>query len=153
MKKAFSVTSKVLIGVGALALGNVIAGICIGKNNLKKIEKTENQNNFVHTEILKKGKVCVSADVDNAYITCISGMMDITIPKPEHNKMYVEVTSFFSNLRISVPENVRVIYDGTCGIKTIRDTAMFPDIESLTEIHIVIKSKYSKVDFKKTENK
>lgn len=73
IKKELSITLKALAGAGAFILGNVVAGVCICKKNMKEIAKAENQNNYSYKGIFQKLRLNISANVDNAYIASLSG--------------------------------------------------------------------------------
>lgn len=151
IEKELSITLKALAGAGAFILGNVVAGVCICKKNMKEIAKAENQNNYSYTGIFQKLRLNISANVDNAYIASLSGAADIVIPYPEKDRIYVELTSAFSKITVFLPENVRFVCNDFCGKKTLVEEASSQSEEALPEIHLVMKCRFSKVNFIRTQ--
>ena len=145
-RKSSSILVKIMMGAGAFVLANVAAGICICRRNMKKANQNENQNNQVYSVFFTKGKVDVKNDTDNAYITCLTGELDIIVPKPVKEKMNIEVTSFLACVRIHVPADVKVTCDGPIPSKKDQSVEEAPDMELLPEIHFIIKSKVAKVE-------
>lgn len=146
-KKGTSVLVKIMVGVGTFVLANVAAGICIYKRNMKKANQNENQNNQVYSVFFTKGKVDVNKDANNAYIACLTGELDIIVPKPVQEKMNIEITSFLSRVRIHVPADVKVTFDGPLPSKNDLSVEEVSDMDLLPEIHFTVKSKVSKVEF------
>ena len=147
IRKSTSVLAKLIVGAGAFVLAVFAAGICICKRNMKNANRNENQKNQVYSVSFTKGKVDVNNDSDNAYITCLTGELDITVPKPVKEKMNIEITSFLACVRIHVPADVKVTCDGPLPSKNDLSVEEVSDMELLPEIHFTVKSKVSKVEF------
>jgi len=145
-KQRIPVWAKIIGGVIAFASANLVCGICIAKRNMNKVNRTKGQNNLVNTTILKRGKVDIADNTDNAYIACFTGALDINVSYPEKQNMNVELTSVLADVKIHIPENVRIICDGPMGVNcsSARDDI---DMKDLPEIHFKIESKLSKVVF------
>jgi len=145
-KQRIPVWTKIIGGVVAFASAALVCGICIAKRNMNKVNRAEGQNNLVNTTILKRGEVNINANTDNAYIACFTGALDINVSYPEKQNMNVELTSVLANVKIHIPENVRIICDGPMGANcsSAHDDI---DMKDLPEIHFKIESKLSKVVF------
>ena len=148
MGKNKSFLGKVLTLAGAFVVANFAGGICIGKLNEAKMKENENANNFMHSLILKKGTVDIAADTQFAYITCLTAGADITVPVPEKDVMTVEITSLFSDIKIHVPQDVKVTFEGPNYTENTETDANITDADDLPKIHFVTTGcKASKVAF------
>lgn len=147
IRKSTSVLAKIMVGVGSFVVAIVGAGIYICKRNMKKANQNENQKSQVYSVFFTKGKVDVNNDSDNAYIACLTGELDIAVPKPVKEKINIEITSFLACVRIHVPADVKVTCDGPLPSKNDLSIEEVPDMELLPEIHFTVKSKVSKVEF------
>ena len=114
--------------------------------NAKKLKKHENANNLMTTSVLGKRKTELAGHIQNAYISCLTGGLDITIAKPVHESMYIEIFSAFSKVNVYLPVGVNVFFDGTGLFTMIKDDTNLYEDEEVPEIYIVSKGFASKLN-------
>lgn len=142
-KKKSSLAGKLLAVVGAFALVNFAGGIGICLKNLRKIKDDKNENNIVNTAILHKDVIEVKEDTDNAYLGSVSSCLDICLSKPVKGYMNIELTSYFSFIRLHVPADVVVTFDTPSDLPKEDNLS----VEGLSKIHVCVKGKFSKIKF------
>lgn len=108
--KVVSVLGKALAGLGGFVLANVAGCVIVGRMNMDKIKNHENANNLMHSTLFGKKEITLNPDTDNAYISIFTSCVDITIPKPEHENMNIELFSVFSKVNITLPEDAPEVH-------------------------------------------
>ncbi|MBO7356433.1 MAG: hypothetical protein J6U50_07360 [Lachnospiraceae bacterium] len=109
---------KTVIGVllalgGGFFLTNVGLAAALGARNVKKLEGHTNENNSVYSYLFQKTEHCIKPDTRNAFITNLSGSIDIIVPRPEADVMNIEITSIIGKVNIELPTGVRINCEGS----------------------------------------
>lgn len=141
---------KLLKLAGSFVLANVAGGMCVNKKNREKVAKHNNENNMLHMNILSKGEVRLKPDTDNAYLTCLSGSLDIHLAKPVDRVTSIEITSVLANVNIYVPNDVKVVTIGPESCKCNKSDFISFDDEKISEVHIKFTSYLSRVNYPNT---
>ena len=77
--KVLSVVFKICVVVGGFVAANLAGTAAICHINTKKMKLHEDQNNMMNTTSLGKRRIAVAADTQNAYVSCLSGYVDVDI--------------------------------------------------------------------------
>ena len=112
-----SPVKSIFTGICALAgcafFANVAVVFASSRKNAEKIEKHPNENNYMEAVMLQKTTIELKPDVQNAFITVMSGAADIVVPRPEHDVMNIDITSVLGRVNIDLPVDVTVKSDGS----------------------------------------
>ena len=112
-----SPVKSIFTGICALAgcafFANVAVVFAASRKNAEKIEKHPNENNYMEAVMLQKTTIEIKPEVQNAYITVMSGAADIVVPRPEHDVMNVDITSVLGRVNIDLPVDVTVKSEGS----------------------------------------
>ncbi len=142
--KVLSVVFKICVVVGGFVAANLAGTAAICHINTKKMKLHEDQNNMMNTTSLGKRRIAVAADTQNAYVSCLSGYVDVDIERPINEKMNIEVFSVFGKVNLHLPQDINLTYDRPFLKKSSEDMESFEE-ESLPEVHIINKSILAKV--------
>lgn len=145
-QKGIRIIRKLILGAFVFATANVAGGLWLSKSNMNRANRAEGQNNLINTTILKRGRVDIKGNTDNAYITCLTGKMNIFVQSCDIKTMYVEIVSVLSDVKIHVPNNVKIIYDRPSDMDN-PNSCIDNGMDELPEIHFNVKSKISKTMF------
>ena len=112
-----SPVKKIVTGIFALAgcafFANVAAVAAASRKNAEKIEKNKNATNMMEGIMFQKDTIEIKPEVQNAYLTVVSSVADIVVPRPEHDVMNVDITSICGKVNIDLPTDVTVKSDGS----------------------------------------
>ena len=112
-----SPVKSIFTGICALAgcafFANVAVVFASSRKNAEKIEKHPNENNYMEAVMLQKTTIEIKPEVQNAYITVMSGAADIVVPRPEHDVMNIDITSVLGRVNIDLPVDVTVKSEGS----------------------------------------
>lgn len=112
-------TAKTVIGVllalgGGFFLTNVGLAAALGIKNSKKMEEnSDGNNNSNYAYVFQKTEHCIKPDTHNAFITNLSGSINIIVPRPENDVMNIDVTSIIGKVNIELPVGVRINCEGS----------------------------------------
>lgn len=141
-KKKTGIVKKAVAAVGGFALSQVAGGLITAFAYKKKVEQQQNHNNQMCSVVLSKGEVYVKEEIENAYVSSWSSKVNITIAKPTHERMTLELYAVFSNVNIFYPDDVKVIMDGQEYVHRKESS----DTETLPEIYIIKNAAGSKIN-------
>ena len=112
-----SPVKSMITGICALAgcafFANVAAMVASGRKNEEKIAKNKYANNMMHGIMFQKETIEIKPDIQNAYLTVVSSVADIIVPKPEHDVLNVDITSICGKVNIDLPTDVTVRSEGS----------------------------------------
>lgn len=141
-KEIAAIGAKILFGIGAVLALDVIAGAVMSHFNMKKIKSKQGQSNYSHFNTLGKAKLNIDNKTDNAYLSCLTGELDVTLSKPKAD-MCVEITAVMACVKIHIPSGVQVSYsDASSEMKKDTDAQT-----KLPEIRFCVNSIASNVEF------
>lgn len=141
-----SVLLKLFVAAGGFVVANFAGCFALARVNTKKMKEHEDANNLMTTSVFGKRNVEVAEDTQNAYISCLTGGLDITIEKPVHESMYVEIFSALGKVNVYLPAGVNVFCDGIGLFTMIKDDTNLYEDGEVPEIHIVSKGFASKLN-------
>lgn len=121
---------SVAVAAGGYALSQVIGGFITCYVQNKKVKQQEKQNNQMNSYVLNTGEVHINAGIENAYVSSWSSKVDITIARPSHERMTLEIYAVLSDINIYYPNDVKVIMDGQEFVhrKECGETEILPEI-------------------------
>ena len=107
---------KCLGALFCVAGGAFVAGVgattAMAVRNTKKMKQHENENNYMMACLFQKEEIGIKPDLQNVYITVLCGKAHITVPRPENDRMNIDITSAAGNITIDLPDDVTVRCDG-----------------------------------------
>ena len=66
-----------------------------------------------YSYLFQKTEHCIKPNTRNAFITNLSGSIDIIVPRPEADVMNIEITSLIGKVNIELPTGVRINCEGS----------------------------------------
>ncbi len=141
-KKNIPVWLKILGAIGGFALANIAGCAVINAKNTKKMNKHGNENNMMYTVTMGQKSVEIEKDIQNAYITCLTGSMRLTMPEePTHKHIYINLCTFLGRVHLDLPVGVQVLLEGDSHLELVRNAFLdYEDLDDLPTIHIVRKN-------------
>lgn len=98
---------------GGFFLANVGALAAVCSKNVKRMNDHKDGNNLMYAYLFQKAEKVIKPDTDYAYITNLSGSLNVVVPKPEKDVMNVEITSVIGKVNIDLPAGVRIKCEGS----------------------------------------
>lgn len=137
-KKKSSLLLKVIGIIVGFFAANAAGLLALGGISYKKMKNNECGNNMMHSVNLKKAGVEIKPDTDNAYINCVSGCVDIILKElPTHYDMNIVLGAIGAVVNVYVPEDVKVVTEGTGHFETIHNMCSQDQDDLLPTVHIV----------------
>lgn len=137
MKKVGLFFAKVMGVFAGLALAN-FAGVgvrCV--KSMRKMDKHKDKKNMMHSLALNSGKFTVEPDVDNAFLTAMTGKLKAVIEEqPKGREINVDLFAVFSNVTLVIPDNANVIFDGIGVCMNVNDVRTDKDVEKTFTVRI-----------------
>lgn len=100
------------IGIVAGLASASIAGIqYLNRKTVEKMNDNEGQFNTMHSVLFNNLNVEVEENIDNAYLNCIFGNMEVSTEIPVTENLHIEIFNLFGNMVLNVPEGVNVLFD------------------------------------------
>jgi len=136
-KKGTSAIVSVLGFIGGFALVNIAGTAVAYIRNMAKMKENDCQFKAMHSITMNKGAVNLSEDIQKAYLTCMTGMMDVNINDvPVNNDVYIDIVSVLGIVNINLPVGVNVDFDGDGICESLKNVV--PDyIEDAPTVHII----------------
>lgn len=154
MAKAKKTSLVKLIGIRGIAIlsGFVaanIAGMKIRYNSVIRKMNQNDQNNLMNSQVMGKGSMDIGEDVQNVYITCLSGGMDARLNAvPKKGEIFVDLFSVAARVTLALPKGARIEYDGAGSFTSIKDIRESNDEENLYTVYLYRRSVMSKIVIK-----
>lgn len=129
-KKGTPFIVKFLGLIGGFVLANIAGTAAVYVRNMKKMKENDCQYKAMHSVTMNKGVVSLSGDIQKAYLTCMTGIMDINFTEvPVNDDVYLDLISVLGKVNVNLPVGVNV--DLTETVYAKRSRMLFPTI--LTE--------------------
>ncbi|MCQ2525744.1 MAG: hypothetical protein MJ130_03180 [Lachnospiraceae bacterium] len=112
-KKGTPFIVKFLGLIGGFVLANIAGTAAVYVRNMKKMKENDCQYKAMHSVTMNKGVVSLSGDIQKAYLTCMTGIMDINFTEvPVNGDVYLDIVSFIGKVNVNLPIGVNVDFDG-----------------------------------------
>lgn len=140
---------KSLIWCLALAGGFLAANVA-GLNlacavNSKKMKKNEKGYNMMHSIALSKKQIGINGGFNRAYLTCLTGSLEVLVEYPTNEEMVIDLTSVIGNVTIRLPKDVKVRVEGAGCIESFADCRRDEPGEEAPTVRIVRRSLISTI--------
>lgn len=123
--------------VGGFVLANIAGTAAVYARNMKKMKENDCQYKAMHSFTMNKGVVNLSGDIQKAYLTCMTGIMDINFTEvPVNDDVYLDLISVLGKVNVNLPVGVNVDFDGDGVCEKIKNA--IPDyIDGAPTVHII----------------
>lgn len=124
--------------VGGFALANIAGTAVAYVRNMCKMKENDCQYKAMHSVMMTKGVVNLGEDIQKAYLTCMTGAMDINIDKmPVNDDVYIDLVAALGIVKINLPVGVNVVFDGDCAGECLKNLVPDSYEEDAPTIHII----------------
>lgn len=114
---------KATAAVAGFAALNIVAVKIRCALVMKKMNKNSDGNRLMHSEVFGKGSVEVNPDVNDVYLTCLTGAMDVYLKDvPKDKDIHIDLCSAFANVKLILPPGAVIKFDGVGSFERILDT-------------------------------
>ncbi len=132
--------------IGGFVVANIAGSAAVYVRNMSKMKKSESQFNAMHSVTLGKNVVNLSKDIQNVYISCMSGIADINFNEDLANDdVYLDIVSVLGKVTVNVPINVKVVFDGDAICEQIKNSTLDMEDEDVPTLHIIRHSAFAKL--------
>lgn len=132
--------------IGGFVLANVAGTSVMYLRNMKKMKDNDASYKAMHSVMFGKNTITLGEDIQKAYITCMTGAASINIEEvPVNDDVYIDLTSVFGFVKISMPEGINVDFDGDSVCEILKNNISdYNDGEPT--VHIIRRSFASKLE-------
>lgn len=102
----------------------------------KKMEAHKDENNAMYSVTFAKGNTTLSEDVNNVYLTCLTGSLTATFAEPKNQDINVDLCAVCSKVTLLIPAGVKVVFDGIGRLEKLNDLRTASEGEFTTTLHI-----------------
>lgn len=141
MAKKGSFIGKVLgVAAGYAAVNMAGVGIWYAQKK-KQVMEHENESNLMQAIALGSNKVLLKNNIQNAYISCLSGSVTIDFEgQPEHEDIFVDLFSALGKVTINLPEEAALDLVGEGRFENVQDNRPEEEKESRYTVHVTRQS-------------
>lgn len=141
---------KIVAGFAGFAALNIIGMKIRCGLVMKSMNRHQNDNNVMHSEVMGKGSMDVNGDANNVFITCLTGSMDINLKAvPKSKEIFVDLCAILGKITLNLPPGALIRYEGAGSFERILDLrGEEEDKEKLYTVHLQRKNVFSEIIIK-----
>lgn len=146
MSKEKSLVKTLYKTVILFMAANFVGAVAAYVKHSKKAEEHEEGNNLIHSAILGIHDMTIGAETEHSYITCFSGTLDITLEKPVHEDVFIDIIAALGKVTITLPMGVQCVLDDDGPYEATPDGEGNVEDENAPTVHITCKDILAKLE-------